>query len=78
MVQQDAHIALLSVVILIAPMLLSWNRSNRMMVIGFNMLGVICIAAAYHYCYHPLVYLPFFMSGLTCWMFAVGFAVNNR
>ncbi|WP_268680682.1 hypothetical protein [Vibrio barjaei] len=75
MVQQDA--SLLSVVILLAPMLLSWNRSNRMMVIGFNMLGVICITA-YHYCYHPLVYLPFFMSGLTCWMFAVGAAVNNR
>ncbi len=74
---QDTYIAFLSALILVAPMLLSWSRSSRFWVIGFNLLGVACIGASYHYCYHPLVYLPLFMSGLTCWMFAVGFAVND-
>ncbi|SNX48537.1 hypothetical protein VTH8203_02155 [Vibrio thalassae] len=68
---QDTSIALLSALIFVAPMLLSWNRLSRFWVIGFNLLGVACICTAYHYCYHPLVCLPFFMFGLTCLLLAL-------
>ncbi|MGF1777723.1 hypothetical protein [Vibrio nomapromontoriensis] len=77
MMEQDFAVTMICFSVLCAPAVLGGFQSKRSLTWCFNALSAVCVGIAYHYPYHPMVYLPMLMLAVTSWLFAVGFAINQ-